>query len=506
MNKFVWLLLLAASATSASAQRVLTLDSCRAMALDGNKQMGISRVKQQMAENVRKSARTKYLPHVTAMGGYLYTSREISLLNDAQKTMLSNLGTSAFSGISSNMSNIAGSMTAEQKAGLDQMLSQFGTTTDQLFSEMGGNIGNASSALNAKGQQIVDAFRTDTRNMFAGSIMLTQPVFMGGAITAANKMADVGVEMERNSAEAKRQATLYDIDQAYWQVVSLKHKKKLAESYLTLVKKLDGDVAKMIKEGVATRSDGLSVGVKVNEAEMTVTQVDNGLSLARMLLCQRCGMELNEQFTLVDEDKENLAADETGLEVPYRYDANAADNRPELKMLQNTVELTHQSVNLIKAAALPQVMLMGGYTVSNPNVYNGFQKKFGGAWNVGVMVRIPVWNWGDVAYKVRAAKGAEAIATLEKEELREMMDLQISQGRYKLAEAKKRLNLATTSTERAEENLRCANLGFKEGVISLSTVMEAQTGWLQAQSQKIDAEIDVKLSRVNLDKALGTLQ
>lgn len=506
MNKFVWLLLLAASATAASAQRTLTLDSCRAMALQGNKQMGISRVKQEMAENIRKSARTKYLPHVTAMGGYLYTSREISLLNDAQKTLFSNLGTSAFSGVSSNIGDFAGSMTAEQKAGFDQLLGQFGTGTDEVLGGLNANIGNASSALNAKGQQIVDAFRTDTRNMFAGSIMLTQPIFMGGAITAANRMADVGVEMERNSAEAKRQSTLYDIDQAYWQVVSLKHKKALAESFLTLVKKLDGDVAKMVREGVATRSDALSVGVKVNEAEMTVTQVDNGLSLARMLLCQRCGMELDEQFTLADEDTENLASDEGAVEMAYRYDPDAADNRPELRMLQNTVELAHQSVSLIRAAALPQVMLMGGYTVSNPNVYNGFQKKFGGAWNVGVMVRIPVWNWGDVAYKVRAAKGAETIASLEKEEMREMMDLQISQGRYKLAEARKRLAMATTSTTRAEENLRCANLGFKEGVISLSTVMEAQTGWLQAQSQKIDAEIDVKLSRVNLDKALGTLQ
>jgi outer membrane protein TolC len=35
--------------------------------------------------------------------------------------------------------------------------------------------------------------------------------------------------------------------------------------------------------------------------------------------------------------------------------------------------------------------------------------------------------------------------------------------------------------------------------------MEAQTAWLQAQSQRIDAEIDVKLSQVNLQKALGTL-
>ena len=37
-------------------------------------------------------------------------------------------------------------------------------------------------------------------------------------------------------------------------------------------------------------------------------------------------------------------------------------------------------------------------------------------------------------------------------------------------------------------------------------VMEAQTAWMKAQSQKIDAEIEVKLSQVDLQKALGTLE
>ena len=65
--------------------------------------------------------------------------------------------------------------------------------------------------------------------------------------------------------------------------------------------------------------------------------------------------------------------------------------------------------------------------------------------------------------------------------------------------------MTKANIRKAEENLRTANLGFSEGVISSTTVMEAQTAWLQAQSQKIDAEIEVKLSQVNLQKALGVL-
>ena len=50
-----------------------------------------------------------------------------------------------------------------------------------------------------------------------------------------------------------------------------------------------------------------------------------------------------------------------------------------------------------------------------------------------------------------------------------------------------------------------ANIGFKEGVMETTDVMAAQTAWQQAQSLKIDAEIELKLAQVNLKKALGTL-
>ena len=476
---------MAGMAQTVGAQRLLNLDSCRAMALRNNKQMSISRVKQEIAANVRKSARTKYLPHISALGGYEYTSKEVSILNDDQKEALNSLGSNLKNGIVSSVGPYAQILPAA------------------LQQRLGTDLTNLASFLDLGGQNIVNAFRTDTRNLWAGAILLTQPVFMGGAIVAMNKLADAGEELAANSAEAKRQATLYHIDQAYWQVVSLRHKQKLAQGYLDLVKKLDGDVQKMIKEGVATRSDGLSVSVKVNEAEMAMLKVSDGLTLSKMLLCQLCGIPVDEQIVLAEEETDNLETVEVTPQADFQQ---AMENRPELKMLQNMVDMGKQTTNILKAGNLPQVLLTGGYMVSNPNVFNGFEKKFAGVWNVGVLVRVPIWNWGDVAYKVRAAKGATTIATLQKEEAREKIELQVNQSAFQVSEANKKLEMAKASIERANENLRTANLGFSEGVISSTTVMEAQTAWLQAQSQKIDAEIDVKLSQVNLQKALGTLQ
>ena len=485
MARAVTLGLLVLLPLSADGQRLLTLDSCRAMALRNNKQMGVAKMKQEVNANLRKSARTQYLPKVNAVGGYMWMSREISLLNDDQKEALNNLGTNATGKLQNVLSPLVSALPAATQA------------------KMAGDMSQFAGALNHVGKGLVEGFRTDTRNMFAGAVTVTQPVFMGGALVAANKMADINEEMAANSLEMKRQNTLYNIDQAYWQVVSLRHKQTLAESYVELVKKLKGDVQKMIDQGVATKGDGLSVGVRVNEAEMALTQVQDGLALSKMLLCQLIGLDEDEAITLADEESEELKvkSEQFAAAVP---DAAFA-NRPELKVLQNTLDLSKQTTNALKAGNLPTVLLTGGYMVSNPNTFNGFEKKFGGVWNVGVVVRVPVWNWGDVKYKVRASKGATAMANLELEDAREMISLQVRQSNFKVKEAQKKLTMAQSNVANADENLRMANLAFKEGTASFTTVMEAQTAWNAAQSQLIDAEIGVKLSEVELQKALGTL-
>ena len=469
------------------AQRLLTLDSCRAMALRNNKQLGVAKMKQEVNANQRKSARTQYLPKVNAVGGYMWMSREVSLLNDDQKEALSNLGTNATGKLQDALSPLVSSLPAATQT------------------KMAGDMAAFGGVLNQVGTGIVDGFRTDTRNMMAGAVMVTQPVFMGGALVAANKMADINEEMAANSLEMKKQGTLYNIDQAYWQVVSLRHKQTLAESYVELVKKLKGDVQKMINQGVATKGDGLSVGVRVNEAEMALTQVTDGLELSKMLLCQLCGLPEDEQITLADEERKDLNQGES-QDVTPSDPSIAFQNRPELKVLQNTVDLSRQTTNVLKAGNLPQVMLSGGYAVTNPNTFNGFEKKFGGVWNVGVVVRIPIWNWGDVMYKIRASKGSTAMARLELDDAREMISLQVRQNNFKVKEAQKKLAMAQSNVANADENLRMANLAFKEGTASFTTVMEAQTAWNQAQSQKIDAEIGVKMSQVELQKALGKLE
>ncbi len=472
------------------AQRTLSIDSCRALALSNNKELRMSQEKINAAHYQQKAAFTNFLPKLDVAGTYMRTQKEISLLNDEQKTTLSNIGTATQPGL-------------QQMGQAAQKLIQENPSLQSTLAPILNAMGTVPDVLNQAGQRIVDAFRTDTRNLFAGMATLTQPIFMGGKIIAYNKITKYAEQLAQSQHATGMQDVILNTDQAYWQVISLVNKKKLAESFLELVQKLDSDVSKMVKEGVATTADELSVKVKVNEAEMTLTQVEDGLSLSKMLLCQLCGLPLDTEIKLADEDITNLSVpaiqSEGNVEV-------ALANREELKSLDLAAKIYEQKVNVTRAEFLPSVGFTANYLFTNPSLVNGFERKVRGMWAVGVMVKVPVFHWGEGIYKVKAAKAEANIARYKLDDTKEKVELQVTQSAYKVNEAAKKLVMAEKNMSKAEENLRYANLGFKEGVISTSNVLEAQTAWLSAQSGKIDAQIDVKMSEVYLNKSMGTLK
>lgn len=484
MKKTLILAFLLSNSLFLKSQGILSLDSCRALAIANNKELLIGNEKINVAHYQRKAAFTNYLPNFSATGAYMRNQKEFSLLSNDQKAALSGLGTS-----------ISGPL--QQAAGI---VGQLHPELAPLLSSLGGAI---EPALNQAGSSLVDAFRTDTRNVYAGAITLTQPLYMGGKIRAYNKITKYAEELARQQHNTGMQEVILDTDQAYWQVISLVNKKKLAEGYLKLLEKLDSDVEKMIAEGVATKADGLSVRVKVNEAEMTLTKVEDGLSLARMLLCQLCGIDLSTPIVLEDEQIDDIPLMENTSQANVE---TALANRPELHSLELATQIYKQKVNVTRAEFLPSVALMGNYMATNPSVFNSFENKFKGMWNVGVMVQIPIWHWGEGIYKVKAAKAEARIAQYQLDDVKEKIELQVNQSAFKVREAAKKLTMAKKNLEKADENLRYATLGFEEGVIAPSNVLEAHTAWLSAQSEKIDAQIDVKLTEIYLQKSLGTLK
>ena len=452
-------LLLMAEGLSGQAQETadtclsLSLDSCRALALRHNKAVLMARRGIDEAEWEHRAATSKLLPRVSASGAYVRTSRELSLLSDGQKTLL----------------------------GSGALLGDMGAT-------------------------LVDALRTDTRDFTTVSALLTQPLYMGGKILAYQKMTLLAEDIARQKHELARQDVVVEVDETYWHIVLLQERQRLAKSYLKLVQKLDHDVEAMVEEGMATRADELSVRVKVNETDVTLIQLANGISLMQMKLCQLCGLPMDTPVCPENmEGKGTLEVNEPKIPQPTFFNRTPFDRRPELQMLSLATRIGDQKLRATRAEFLPQVALTGGWVGTNPSVFNGFERRLKGMWSVGVMLNVPIVTSGERIYKVNAAKARVNIARLELSEAREQVELEVSQCRQRLTEANERLAAARTSQAAADENLRHATLGYNEGVLPVSNVLEAQTAWLSAHSLVVGAEIDQQLAVLHFRKAIGGL-
>lgn len=476
MNRTILTCCLAAVASVAGAQTI-SLDSCRHMALSNNKVIRIAEENVRGAEYSRKAAKGAYFPGIDFTGGYMYNQHQIELLGEDAK-----LPTMSFD-------------PATQKFNYNILTTPDGTPiTDPAT----GSMIPTEVAVIPK-----EAMSYDIHNVFAGAFTLTQPIFMGGQIRALNQIAKYAGELAVNLRDKAIEEVVYNVDEAYWLVVSLGEKKKLAESFCQLVDSLRGNVKAMFDEGVATRSDVLTVDVKYNEAQIALTKVNNGLTLSKMNLAQICGMPINGDFTLEDETLQSAGADTPD------YTFNMQDvftRRSDLKALRSGISILEHKEKLTMGEMLPKVALVGAYSFSNPNVIHGFEKKFGGGFSVGATLTVPLWHWGTRYNQYRAAKSTTNAQRMLLEDMEEKVTLQVSQARFSFQEARKTYDMTVSNLDKADENLRQAELAFKEGVMTADDVLGAQTAWLQANSEKIDAEIGIRLCEVYLSKVIGDMK
>lgn len=481
---FSILIFLSALALTCKAQPPLSLDSCRTLALMNNKRLRIGHEKITAAHYEQKAAFTNYLPKLKAEGTFLHNSRSVSLLSRQQKQELSTLGTTVQQGLKNSLAQASDFLPPD---------------LSPLLQLLGG--ADIASPLNSLGQKMNDLLHTDTRNIWAGALTLTQPLYTGGKITAYHRITEKLYQITGWEQEQERQSVILSTDKAYWQVISLTYKKKLAEGFLKLVTTLEDDLNKLSEAGVATLADVLAVKVKVGEAELALSQVEDGLALCRMQLSMLCGLPLDSTFRLSDEMPQPVPT----LPPPSTSEDYSFRHRPELQSLLLATGICHEKVRLTRSEFLPSIALTGNYLFSNPSVLNGFERKFQGTWSIGLLVNIPLFNWGEGISKVKKAQAESRISQYELEEAKELMTLQVRQAVCQMNEAYKRLATSERNSQRAKENLRIANLGFQEGVIPSNQVLEAQTAWLSAQSAHIDALIDIRLAESNLKKAQGTL-
>lgn len=333
--------------------------------------------------------------------------------------------------------------------------------------------------------------------IYSGGIQVVQPLYMGGKIRSAYKMAQLGKEMAQQNETLTATEVILRTEQAYAQVVKAGEMKKVATTYYALLEELKKNVESARKHGLKPQNDVLKVQVRLNESELSLRKAENALRLASMNLCHLIGKPLDTSI-LVSEDlpeiQENAAISSTDITA-----------RPEYAILANQTAIAKQKIRLERSELLPKIGVRASYDYAHGLEVNDQPFFYQGGFTALLNVSVPLFHFGERIHKVKAAKAQWEQTKLEQDNLNEKMLLELTQAANNLDEARLESELAERALLQAEENMRVSRKQYEVGLETLTDHLESQTLWQQAYETKTDAHFQHYLAHIAYLKATGQL-
>ncbi|NML41109.1 TolC family protein [Chitinophaga sp. G-6-1-13] len=334
----------------------------------------------------------------------------------------------------------------------------------------------------------------------SASVSVTQPVYAGGKIQLGKAAAAKGVSIQQEQKALSTADVLFNVNKAYWQVVQVKEKIVLAQKYQEMLQGLQRELKNAYDAGLIYKNDLLRVEVNQNEASLQLHQAHDGLVMAKLALAQVTGMAGQTDFNVADSvsgDFPEQAAQDL---------ASAAENRPEIRLLNRVLEVEQLQRKMLKADFLPTfgVSAAGmGAAGKKVNISNG--KDLMASWYGIASISVPIFDWGKKAGKVKEQTLKIAARQQELDNTKELLGLEVQQAYLALNQSVKKIRTSRLSLEQAAENLKLANDRLKAGTITGKDVLEAQTIWQQAYSSTIDSKVEYRIQEAAYRKATGTL-
>ncbi len=471
-NRTASIALLLFTATTATAQTdSLSLDDCRRMALENNKRITAARHTAEQYNYESKAMKANYFPKINLIATDLYSTATGDLTIQGGNLPIYRLDAAS------------GNYVPSVTMGPDQqpILSEYAFFPNQTL-------------------------EFKMKNVFMGAINIEQPLYTGGKVSTAYRMAKLGKTISEQNLRLTESEVLIEADKAYAACVKTALLTQAAESYLSTLRQLQRNVESAKRHGMATRNDLLKVEVKLNEAELALQQATNAGTLAKMNLCHVIGKPLSEELGLRSEElssgREYGAQFHSSLLNPN----SSLNSRPEHAILSAQTQLSELNVKLTKSDYLPQLLLTGSVAYTNGMEIDGRKLFDGTSFGAALMLKVPVSLFGEARNKVRAARAKHLAAIDSEEHTNQKMQLEIAQSRNTYTEAHTRLALALRTLESAEENMRNSIGRYNAGFELLTDLLEAQTLWHKANVTVAEARCDLIIAHTMLLKATGQLK
>ncbi len=435
----------ACTALPAAAQKTLTPEECRRMALGHNMAVRSADYRIRSAEEQKKEAFTSYFPQISATGFTFKSDKDI---------------------VSADI-NTAGLLPEAIASALPQSV-----------------LALIPPAIP------VGLLRDGT---LAG-ITAVQPVFAGGQIINGNRLAKVGLEASRIQKEQSENQVALTAEQHYWQVATLLEKQKTLAEVSRMLQALEKEAGVAVQAGVALRNDLLQVQLKANETESQQLKVANALALCKLVLAQYIGLP-DTLYTLgADADPERMPVFPLDLLQSHE---EAVKGTPEYRLLQKNAEATALQRKLEVGKRLPSVAVGAGYT------YNNLMENDHTFGMLFATVSVPLSDWWGGSHAIRRKRLAERNAKELLADGSELLVIRIQKNWNDLEESYKQLALARKSIDQSSENLRLNTDYYRAGTVKMSDLLLAQQQYQQAKDQYVDAFAAYQTKMLEYKQAVG---
>lgn len=327
------------------------------------------------------------------------------------------------------------------------------------------------------------------------AINVSQPIFVGGKIVNGNKLAGLGIEVNKYQAKLSENEVLLNTENLYWQLVSLYEKEKTLDIIDSQLDVLLKDVELSYKAGLITNNDILKVKLKKNEVASNRINLENGIKLIKMSMCQKIGVELtsSDTFDIIIPDIEKVESP-----VVYYVDhKNVLHNRAESKLLDKNVEFSKLQTKMKRGDYLPTVAVGASYFKEN------FLDNWNGNGAVFVSVSVPLSGWWGGSHSIKQQKIKEQIAYNDKLDKEEQLLLQMQKVKNELDDAYKQILLAKEAIGQSSENLRLNNDFYRAGTVTLTDVLDAQTLLQQSRDKYVETNSAYQQKKVEYVQVTG---
>ncbi|BBB32496.1 RND family efflux pump outer membrane protein [Thermotomaculum hydrothermale] len=327
-------------------------------------------------------------------------------------------------------------------------------------------------------------------------LQIVQPLYMGGKIThgikAGQKMAKAG----EKKFERAKQEVIFNTKTAYLNVLLAKKYVELMDEVVKTVKTHVDMAQAYYDTGFIMEADLLQAKVFLGDVEQKKITAENNYKLAKAYFNNVIGVDQNKDFEFVNqfkfEDKE------------YNLDkllTEAIENRPDYKELKLKVDAAKHNISIEKSEYKPKLFLIGELNYHDKQ----FLGTDGDSFKIMAVAKFNLFNGFKTKNRVLRAKEQYNSYSKYLKQMEEGIYLQVKQAYFNLNEAKKRYKVAELSEKQAKENLKLREERYKKGVEKTTDLLDADTQYIQAKTQKLHALFDYLKAEEKLKFMIGKI-